>query len=86
VKIGLRARIGPTIEMSPRAAARASKPLIPITRSAETAMAVHAALGATNDWRDTAKNTTHAVNAMVWVQATITRGGIARALPLTTAN
>ena len=86
VKIGLRARIGPTIEMSPRALARASRPLIPITRRDEAAMAGQAAPGGTNAWPETRKKTTHAAQATPWVHATITSGGISRARPLTTAN
>ena len=86
VKIGLRARIGPTIEMSPRALARASRPLIPITSRDEAAMAGQAAPGGTNAWPETTKKTTHAAQATAWVHATITSGGISRARPLTTAN
>src|SRR4030095_7922432 len=41
VNSGLRARIGPTIEMSPRALARASSPLMPSTRNHEATMADH---------------------------------------------
>ena len=48
VKIGLSAKTGPTIEMSPRALARARSPLIPITSTAQTATAGQAKRGSAN--------------------------------------
>ena len=86
VKIGLSAKMGPTIEMSPRALARARSPLMAITSTAEAAIAGQARPGATKAWPDRAKNAIQAANATACVHATMTSGGIARARPLTTAN
>ena len=60
VKIGLRARIGPTIEMSPRALARARSPLIPSTSTHEAATAGQSGPGATNGRPESRKKRTHA--------------------------
>src|SRR5437879_5273768 len=86
VKIGLSANTGQTMEMSPRALARASRLLITITRTLDAAIAGHARPGDTNWWPEMAKNSSHAVKATTWVPATMTSGGISRARPLTTAN
>lgn len=86
VKIGLSAKTGPTIEMSPRALARASRLLIAITSTLDAAIAGHADPGHLNARPVIAKKTNQAVKAMVCVPATMTRGGISRARPLTTAN
>ena len=51
VKIGLSAKTGPTIEMSPRALARASRLAIPNTSTAEAGMAGHTAPGGVNGSR-----------------------------------
>src|SRR6185369_292463 len=72
VKIGLSAKTGPTIEMSPRALARARRPLIPMTSTAHTATAGQANLGSANAWPVTAKNAAQLAAAIACVQATIT--------------
>src|SRR5262245_8717261 len=86
VKTGLRAKTGPTIEMSPRALARARSPLMPITSTAHTTTAGHAKRGSANGWPLTRKYTPQLPVATACVHVTITRGGMARARPFTTAN
>jgi len=71
VKTRLRANTGPTIEMSPRVLARASRPFMAATSTADTTIASHAAPpGVTKDSPDTAKNASHATTATSWVEAT----------------
>jgi len=65
VKIGLSAKTGPTIEMSPRALARASRLLIPVTRMLDAAMAGHADRGGVNGCPETRKKPSHTVSATV---------------------
>src|ERR1700752_3942253 len=72
--------------MSPRALARAISVDMPITSTDEPSTAGHAARDHVNAWPETAKNASHASVATVWVQATMTIGGIACARPLTIAN
>ena len=76
VKIGLSAKTGPTIEMSPRALARARSPLIPMTSTAHTATAGQANLGSANAWPVTRKNAAQLAAAIACVQVTITSGGM----------
>ena len=86
VKAGLSAKTGPTIEMSPRALARASSAFMPVTSTADATTADHAPVGATKPCPDTTKNTSQAATATPCVHTTITSGGMSLARPLTTAN
>jgi hypothetical protein len=74
------------MERSPRALARARRPLIAVTRITDAAMPSHAGPGHTKRAPPTAKTTSQPVNATACVHATMTSGGMARARPLRTAN
>src|SRR5713101_7683670 len=86
VNTGLRASMGPTIEMSPRALARASRAFMLMARNDDAMMAGQTQSGAEKRAPVKRKKASQARADNNWPQATMTSAGITRPRPLMTAN